>query len=40
MTERTRGWMIVVVMVALAMLTLLVSGLENADAATGQAVLI
>ena len=36
MSERTRGWLIVVVMVALAMLTLLVSGLENADAATWQ----
>ena len=36
MTERTRGWLIVVVMVTLAVATLLLSGLENADAATVQ----
>ena len=38
MTERTRGWLIIAVMFVLAVVTLLLSGLENADAATSSAV--
>ena len=36
MTERTRGWLIIAVLAFLFVLTLFLSGLENADAATWQ----